>query len=132
MALRNATILDGASISATGGTSKSLTTDGQLIVNGVHLIDASVTDYRVRPNISARNRNPALQSDGTYGKGRRSMTITIPKVLANGKQGFPCFRLELEDFPEMTQAEIDKLKIWAAQCIIDSDFTSFWYTGSID
>lgn len=131
MPLQSASILNGATISATGGTSVTLSPDGQQVVNGVHLIDASVTDYRVRPNITARTRNPALQSDGYYGKGRRSMTITQPKVLANGKQGFPCFRLELEDFPEMTQAEIDKLKIWAAQCIMDADFTAFWYTGSL-
>lgn len=131
MPLQNASILDGASISATGGTSVTLSTDGLQVPSGIHLIDASVTDYRARPNVTCRNKVPVIQPDGTYGKGRRSTVLAFPKVLESGKQGFPCVRIELEDFPEMSVAEIDKMLNWAAQVLTDPDFVSFWRTGSL-
>lgn len=131
MPLQNASIQDGATIGVTGGTTVTLSTDGLQVPSGIHLIDASVTDYRTRPNVTCRNKVPVLQPDGTYGKGRRTMALAFPKVLASGKQGFPCIRIELEDFPEMSQAEIDKMRNWAAQVLTDSDFISFWQTGSL-
>lgn len=131
MPLQNASIKNGATFTTVGGVDVVLSTDGLQVVNGVHLVDAATADFRVRPNITARTKNPTLLADGTYGKGRRSMTITIPKILANGKQGFPCFRLELEDFPEMTAAEVAKLRNWAVLVLTDSDFDSYWNTGSL-
>jgi len=130
MGLQNATILDGTTVGFTGGTAHTMSPDGLQIVNGIHLIDASVADFRTRPSLTAKTKQPSLLPDGVYGKGKKSMTLTMPKILTSGKQEFPNFRLELADHPEMSQAEIDKLKIWACQCIMDADFTSFWYTGS--
>lgn len=92
MGLQNGTILDGATVSATGGTSKTLTTDGLQVTGGIHLIDASVTDYRTQPNITAKNKQPVLQADGYYGKRKRTMSLAFPKVLSSGKQGFPLDR----------------------------------------
>lgn len=131
MPLNNATIANAPTISITGGTPVTLTSDGQQVTNGVHLIDASVTDYRTRPNLTCKSKNPTLKSDGTYGKAKKSISIVCPKVLASGVQEFPTIRIELSDHPEMTQAEVDKLKAWACQVINDADFTSFWYTGSL-
>lgn len=131
MPINGATVLKaGATTTFGGGSSVTLTTDGLEIKSGVHVIDASVTDYRIRPNFTFRNRPPALQADGTYGKGKRSAQVDVPKILASGKQGFPRVRIELEDYPEMTQAEVDELRSLAAQAIKDADFDSFWRTGS--
>jgi len=131
MPLQNGTIADGGTISVAGGTVKTFSVDGQPVVNGIHLQDASITDYRTRPNVTAKNKLATLAQDGTYGKGKRSMTIVLPKVLASGKQGFPLARIEIEDYPEMSVAEVDKLINYAAQFLFDSDFTSFWRTGSL-
>lgn len=131
MGLQNATILDGATLSATGGTSKTLTIDGQQVTNGIHLADASVADYRTRPNVTAKVKQYTLNSDGLYGKGKRSLTLTMPKILSSGKQGFPCIRIEMEDFPEMSDTEQNKLLVWAGQILFDADFTAFWKTGSL-
>lgn len=44
MGLTNVGILAGATVSASGGTAVSYTPDGLSVKNGLHLIDASVTD----------------------------------------------------------------------------------------
>lgn len=132
MPINGATVLkSGATTTFAAGTSVTLTTDGLDIKQGVHVIDASVTDYRTRPNCAFRNRPPALQSDGTYGKGKRAAQVDIPKVLASGKQGFPRLRIELEDYPEMSQAEVDELRSWGAQVLKSANFDAFWRTGSL-
>lgn len=131
MGLQNGTLMDGATLTVNGGTTKTLSVDGQQVTGGIHLQDASVTDYRTRPNATVKTKLPVLTSDGTYGKGKKSFTLVHPKVLASGKQGFPLLRIELEDFPEMTQAEIDKLLIWGSQILCDADFLTFWRTGSL-
>lgn len=131
MAINNGTIADGATVSATGGTSKTLVASGVAVTNGVQVMDSSVTDFRVRPTLTAKNKVPKVLATGEWTKGVRSMNIVFPKILASGKQGFPCIRISLEDFPEMTQAEIDKMTNWAAQALIDADFASFWRTGAV-
>lgn len=134
MGLQNGTLLDGATVSATGGTAVTLSIDGQKVNNGIHLINAANTDYRTRQHVSAKTIQPTLKANGTYTKGKKSMTLTHPKVLASGisegVQEFPNIRIELSDHPEMSQAEIDKLCIWGAQLLTDPDFLAFWRTGS--
>lgn len=132
MAINNSAISDGATTSFTGGTSKTLSASGVTIANGIQVIDASVTDFRIRPAITFKNSVPKLDNaTGEWGKGSRKATIVLPKILASGKQGFPCVRISLEDFPEMTQAEIDKLRSYAAQILQDADFDAFWRTGAV-
>ena len=131
MGLQNATLLDGGTVSATGGTSKTYTPDGVPVARGIHCIDASQTDFRIRPQFSAAVKQPTLASDGTWSKGRKTLTIVIPKLLASGKQIFPLVRIEFEDHPEMTSAEQNRLIGLASQALSDSDFTNFWQVGSL-
>lgn len=131
MPIKGASIANGPTISITSGTAVTLTDDGQLVSGGTHVIDASVTDFRIRPNLTFKTKQPSLQTDGvSWSKGRKSVTITHPKVLANLKQEFPSMKIELLDHPEMTVAEVTKLKEWAVQVIWDTDFSNFWSTGS--
>lgn len=131
MGLQNGTLSDGGSIAVTGGTTVTLSVDGQQVIGGIHLQDASVSDYRTRPNATAKTKMPSLNADGTYGKGKKSFTLVFPRVLESGKQGFPLVRIELEDFPEMTSNDIDKMCIWAAQALSGASFVNFWRTGSL-
>lgn len=132
MSLQNATIATGVtSITVTGGAAVTLSTDGQSVVGGIHLIDAAGTDFRTRLNLTCKNKNPALQSDGSWGMGKKSITVTKPKILSSGVQKFPNMRIELTDHPEMTPAEITALKELAVQAIWDADFTAFWSNGSL-
>ena len=131
MGLQNGTLSDGGNITVTGGTTVTLSVDGQQVIGGIHLQDASVADYRTRPNATAKTKMPTLTADGTYGKGKKSLTLVFPRVLASGKQGFPLVRLELEDFPEMPMADIDKMLTWASQILSGASFRNFWRTGSL-
>jgi len=131
MPVNGASIPVGATWTPAGGTAKVYTTDGLSVVNGVHLIDASVTDYRTRPQMTLKTKVPSLNSLGEYSKGRRSMVITIPKVLTSGKTVFPLVRIELEDHPESSAAEVAALLSIGANVLIDADFASFWATGSV-
>jgi len=125
------TILDGATVSATGGTGKTYTTDGTIIVGGIHLADASVTDFRIRPNITARVRMPQLQADGSYTKMKISAVHTVPQILASGKTVFNLVRTELEVHPELSAAAATELRNKGAQLLFDSEMTNFWSAGSL-
>lgn len=131
MALQNATILDGGTCSATGGTSKTFTPDGVPVTRGIHLIDASVTDFRIRPQMSVAVKQPTLNSDGSWSKGRKTLTLVIPKILASGAQVFPLVRVEFEDHPEMSTTEQTRLLGIAAQALFDTDFANLWSVGSL-
>lgn len=133
MPIKTASILVGATVSATGGTALAFTTDAQTVPNGVHVVDAAATDFRTATQITARNfKIPSVDKDGVYSKGRKGMTLVKPKILASGKTVFPLGRVEIEDHPEMTQAEKDELRLETAQMLIDSDFVTFWRVGSTE
>lgn len=121
MPVNGASIPVGATFTPAGGTAKSYTSDGQSVVNGIHLIDASVTDFRTRPQMTLKTKLPSLDNFGVYSKGRRSLVCTIPKVLASGKTVFPLIRIELEDHPETTAAELAALLSIGANVLLDTD-----------
>lgn len=132
MGLQNATILDGGTVATTGGTSKTLTTDAMPVVGGIHLIDASVSDIRIRPTATCKVKQPSVDpATGKWTSGWKQLTLTFPKILADGTQKFPSVYIKLADHPEMTDAEYEKIIIWAAQAIRDADFAAFWKTGSL-
>lgn len=132
MPLNGSTILDGATVSASGGSAKTFTVTGQKVNGGVFLIDASVTDYRTRPTMTAVSSQPTLMNDGkSFTKGKSTLCIAFPFSDAQGVQQYPCLRITLESHPEMSTANLAKLKNYAAQSLIDADFTSFWDTGSL-
>lgn len=131
MGLQNATLLTGATCSATGGTTKTFTTDGKTIVNGAHFVDAAVTDYKVRPEITARVKSPTQDSLGNWSKGSHELVIKMPKVSVLGKV-IPCLvRIDVEWHPDQSVAEVDDMCNIAAQTLFDADFTSFRRTGSL-
>lgn len=132
MGLQNATILDGATVGATGGTSKTLSVDGIPVTNGIHLSDFSVADLRTRPNVTAKNRPAAYnKSTAKWTKGKRELVLTFPKILADGSIEYPLVRIEIEDHPEQSDAELIKMFTWASQAFIDTDFTNFMKYGSL-
>lgn len=132
MGLENSTLLSGATLSATGGTAKTFTGDGVTVANGKHFQDASVADYRERPSLTAKVRQPVYnKSDKSFTKGKKSLTLADPFVDSLGGVQYPLIRIELEDHPEMSEADIDALLNRGAQTLFDSDFVSFWKTGNL-
>lgn len=132
MPIQNAVVKTGAtSASITGGTDMTFTPDGVQVTNGVHVANAAQTDFRVRENMTFVNRPPSLQSDGTYSKGKQTVYIKKPKILASGQIRINMIRLERELDPESTTAEELELRMLAVQVLGDSDFASYWTGGSL-
>lgn len=115
----------------TAGTDKTFSADGQTVQNGVHLADASTADFRVRPHVTFKNRNPARQSDGTYSKGKREIIYTLPILKANGKVAFNTWRYSQEYDPELPVASEKDGRYILAQFLFDSETESFNASGSI-
>lgn len=130
--LKNATILTGATISATGGTASTLTLAPHVVARGFRIHDLSVTDARIRPFIEVKVRPAALRSNGTWQRQIAEYKVVMPKLLANGTIDYPLFAGRLEVHPEMSDAEIVKLITWPAQFHFDTDFTNFMKYGSME
>ena len=130
MPIQGSTILTGATISATGGTTSTLTLTGAEVKHGLQVADVGVADFRVRPFINFKQKQPVLH--GTkYNKGRNEAMACMPKILASGEIAFPLVRLILEPHPEQTDAEVTKLLTWAAQLAYSSAFANFFKLGSL-
>lgn len=131
MGLQNATLVTGGTLSVAGGTTKTFTTDGKTIVNGAHFVDAAVTDYKVRPEITARVKSPVQDTLGNWSKGSHELVVKMPKVSALGKIIACLVRVDIEWHPDQSVAELDDMCAIAAQTLFDADFTSFRRTGSL-
>jgi hypothetical protein len=121
---------DASSMSVTGGTAVDYDEDSVEVQNGVHVADMDKA-FTVRPHLTLRARNPQLQADGTYSKGKRWYTLVIPKTLADGTTAFNLIRIEEEVHPETTEAEQLNLELQGAQLLSDSDLSDFRLNGSL-
>jgi hypothetical protein len=115
----------------TGGTAMALSSDGEEVKNGVHVADMSESDFTIRTNMTLRTRNPVKQPDGSYSKGKRWMTIVVPKSLDDGSIVFNLVRQEMEIHPKTTTAEIANIELLASQMWTDSDLSDFRRNGSL-
>lgn len=132
MPLNGASIANSPTISISGGTAVTLTSNGMTVKNGIQLIDAAVTDFRIRPVLTVQSTPPALdKATGKWSKGKKSISITTPKILADGTQEFPNITVTLKDHPENSTVELQKLREWAIQALQDADFSNFWSAGSV-
>jgi len=132
MPLNGAIIKTGASaMTPTGGSDETFTSDGISVSGGIHLADAAQTDFRIRKNMTIKNKPPTLLSDGSYSKDKKSITFVFPKILASGKTIFNLVRIEREVHPETSAADALDLAMIGAQLLTDSDFTAFWASGSM-
>lgn len=133
MGLATIGLMDGATgFTVTGGSLKTYTPDGQTVSNGIHVADNTVTDFRVKPHITWKNRNPQRQSDGSYSKGVRTTIVTVPYLeVATGKVYFVTERRTMEYAPEIPAAVIKNARFLAAQCMFDTDAENFNTAGDV-
>lgn len=133
MPLSALTLADNAtSIAVTGGTTKTFTPDGQSVFNGIHVADNTVTDFRVKPHATFKNRNPQRKSDGTYGKGKRDIVYTEPYLdAASGKVVFATYRYSCEFDPIIPAANLKNGRYKLTQLCFDADAENFHAAGDI-
>lgn len=131
MAITNATLVTGATISVSGGITANFTPSGTVVADGVEIVHSEEADYRIRTRISFRAKMPSYNSvTATYSKGKRFVLLTVPKILASGETIFPVIRIEVDDHPEMTAAERLEHRKKAAQVLCGANFELFFSTGS--
>lgn len=134
MPLKGAVILSGCTgMTPVGGASRTLSSDGVAVNGGVHLIDAAVTDYRVRPTAIFKYRPPVYNAaTKTWSKDRKSFQFVIPEILADGSITYNLVRGEREMHPESLNAKALELNYSASQMFTDADMVNFWGTGTTD
>lgn len=131
MGLKTMSLLAGASVSASGGTALAFADDGVSVTNGIHLVVPADADYQTRRQATAKVKQPTLDpKTGVYGKDRKSISITHPLVLADGKVVFNVIRVEREIHPNFSAANALELNKLAAQALIDADTVDFWAAGT--
>lgn len=132
MSLKNMTLLNAATIAASGGTAINLADDGVTVQNGVHLIVTEDTDFQTRRQVTVKNRPPTLDAKTSeYGKDKKSISFAQPVILTSGKVVFNTIRLEREIHPSTSAADAAILNGIGAQLLTDADTVNFWTTGSL-
>lgn len=118
-------------ITPTGGTDQTFTETGNDVQNGIAVSDATVADFRVRPSITYKNRQPVRQADGSWTKAKRSFVLVIPKITADGSTVFNLVRGDVEAHPETTTAEVNELRFLGAQILGSPETLNFFQVGSL-
>lgn len=132
MGLKNMSLLAAATVAASGGTALAFAEDSVSIQNGVHLIVPADADYITRRSVTAKSRPPTYdQRTAVYGKDKKSISLTQPIVLADGKVVFNVIRTEREVHPSTSAAAMLELNKLQAQMLIDADLDNFWATGAL-
>lgn len=131
MALSNATLTTGATITVSSGSTLTFTPTSQQTLDGIELINIEETDSRLKKTIVCRSKSPTYNSaTNQYTKGKNFVVLKTPKILADLSTVFPTARIELDYHPEQTAAERLDVRKLLAQTLIDADFDNFWTTGS--
>lgn len=122
---------DATSATIVGGIAMPLSGDGVDVKNGLHVADMAQADFTIRTNATFRTRNPVRQADGSYSKGKRFMTLVVPKDLGDDGIVFNLIRVEIEVHPKTTVAEMLNLHLLGTQLLSDTELTAFLNTGSL-
>lgn len=130
MSLQNASILSGATVSASGGTAQNFVPDGLEVKGGIHIVDSSVADFRIRPAITAKSAQPVTLPDGTFTKDKRVITLAEPFIDSKGVVQYDYLKIERRMHPESPAAKGVSLLTKGAQLCVDADFANFWALGS--
>lgn len=132
MSVNNSTFKKGATaIAPTGGIDQTFTETGSYVQNGINVSDASVADFRVRPSVTYKNRQPNQLANGTWTKAKRSATFVIPKIVSTGETVFNLVRIDVEAHPEFTTAEVNELRFLGAQILGSAETLNFFQAGSL-
>lgn len=132
MGLKTMSLLASATVAASGGSALAFADDGVQVPNGVHLIVPSDTDYETRRSATAKYRPPSYDAaTGAYNKDKKSISLTLPLILTNGKIVFNVIRVEREVHPSLAAASAVELNKLAAQLLTDPDTDNFWANGSL-
>lgn len=128
MGLQNLQLTTNATIAVSGGTAQSFSPDNLEVPGGLHVVDASVLDYRVRPQITFKAKSPIKKSDGSFTKDIRSAKHVVSFIDSDGNVQY--------DWVEVTtsltagSSNLAELRKKGAQLCVDTDLDAFYAVGS--
>lgn len=127
------TVLDGSTISASGGTAKAFSQDGRTISNGRYYGDGAEFDIRKRDTITLINVPEKAVNGGTqYTKGRRTAKVNVHDVDAAGVPYEAANVSILVTKDVMCSAAKLALAVnRAAQLLFDSELSNFNTVGTL-
>lgn len=132
MSINGCNILVSATgITVSGGTAATFADDGQVVKNGIHVVDqTAAVPFIERKHATFKNRSYTRLPDGTFTRGKRNVNATQPILLPDGTLVYQPGRLELEIHPQATEAQILELRLFLCQLIMDADLDSFYKYGT--
>lgn len=131
MSIVNLTLLTGATVNVTGGTSVQFSPDGSEVSRGISVVDSTEADVRTQDKIIFKSTRGSIQQDGSWSKDRRSAKVVAPDLLSDGTQDFPYIEISYVGSPLNTAAKLAALKLYAIQMLSDSELNPFWSTGAL-
>ncbi len=127
MSFNNATFAQGATLSASGGTTKTLKSLGSsLNSNSLYIDEDTDATTRRTVEVSTKAAKVNATAPGGYTQARGSILFIQPKVLANGNKTTNTVRIEGSFDPETTDAERLALVNEACQLAFGSSFAELW------
>lgn len=133
MSLSNASVLSGATITPSGGTAVPFTGAG--IQSNVHtLVATGDASLLTRRSIVCSAKDPKVSpgAPNGYTQARATVVFKSPMELDNGNVTVNTVRIEVAYDAEASAAEVDELRIMAAQCLIDADFDDLYKSLVLD
>lgn len=119
------------SMSVTGGIDQTYAETAKAVPNGIEVAVAAIADFRIRPFMEFKNRQPALQADGSYTKAKREAKLVFPRIDANGKPYFDVVRISLEASPVTSAADVLDMRLRSGQVLGLTTLETFWNTGIV-
>jgi hypothetical protein len=124
------TVLDGATVTPSGGTSQVFVKSGTEVSNGYEVVDSGDSDFLMRDRIVGKIKPYTKLPDGSYSKQKTSFAYTSP-IEVNGVIHYNVFRVEAEIHPATDAAEVTRLRSNGSQLCIDSELDDCYEYGNL-
>jgi len=127
MSLRDATLLSGATMAPTGGSTLTFGAKGSEL-NKVNLYVPADTDLRLRREIACTTKDPKVSTSAPngYTQARASAQLKSPLLLDNGAITVNTVTIQVSFDVETTDAEKDELLVLGSQMLNDADFLALF------
>jgi len=123
MSLNNASVSSGATVAPTGGTALAFASRGIIGSSNTLYVDAD-TDSRTRRSLvcTVKDAKISASAPNGYTQQRTAFVFKSPLTLDNGNVTVNKVNIEFAFDVETTDAEIEELRVIAAQICCDADF----------
>lgn len=121
------------SVNVTGGVDQLFSSDGPAENSTMTYVDYSETDFRLRTKITMKRRYPQKGADGTWSKGKRYFTLSVPRIVteSDGTEviKYEVIRAESEFYSDAVTVNVQSAFALMAQLLTAEATTDFRVSG---